>query len=282
MTTEKKKKTEKKTKESKKETSRQKEAIAKFREKLEKKAKKSKAAKFWITAAWCFVLLVWVAAVLYASQYLMGWLLVYVFHITDWGLNDNLVQAIFSAITYVVAVVVTIFVPWSVAKYKTSRDELGLRGLPTWADLLLAPIGFIVFMFVAVLLLALMQKILPGINWEQAQEVGFSNLITKSDFILTFIMLVIVAPVAEEIIFRGWLYSKLRAKIPAIPAILLVSLLFGIVHGQWNVGVTVFVMSIAMCTIREITGTIWGGMLIHIIKNGLAFYLLYVNPIMIQ
>ena len=49
MTTEK-KKTEKKTKESKKETSRQKEAIAKFREKLEKKAKKSKAAKFWITS----------------------------------------------------------------------------------------------------------------------------------------------------------------------------------------------------------------------------------------
>ena len=99
---------------------------------------------------------------------------------------------------------------------------------------------------------------------------------------MAFISLVVVAPVAEELIFRGWLYGKLRAKIPAIPAMLVVSILFGIVHGQWNVGVTVFVMSIAMCTLREITGTIWGGILIHILKNGIAFYFLYVNPMMIQ
>ena len=144
--------------------------------------------------------------------------------------------------------------------------------MPTWTDLLLAPIGFIVFMVVAAILLALLQKLLPGINWTETQDVGFSNLISQNDYVLTFLMLVIVAPLAEEIIFRGWLYGKLRTRIPAIPAILLVSLLFGIVHGQWNVGVTVFVMSVAMCSIRELTGTIWGGLLIHILKNGIAFY----------
>ncbi len=261
---------------------RERKAIQAFREKLEKKAKKSKVTRFWINAAWCLILLVWVAAVLYASQYVIAWLLVSVFHITESGMNNNVIQAVFTAIAYVVAVTVTIFVPWFVVKNKTTREELGIRGLPTWSDLLLAPIGFIVFMFVSTILLALMQKFLPGINWEQAQDVGFNNLISQSDFMLTFIMLVVVAPVAEEVIFRGWLYGKLRSKIPAIPAIILVSILFGIVHGQWNVGVTVFVMSIVMCTIREITGTIWGGILVHIIKNGIAFYLLYVNPMMIQ
>ena len=261
---------------------RERKAIQAFREKLEKKAKKSKATRFWINAAWCLVLLAWVFAVLYASQYFIAWLLVKVFHITESGMNNNAIQALFTAIAYVVSVAVTIFVPWLIVKNKTTRDELGIRGLPTWSDLLLAPIGFIVFMFVGTILLALLSKFLPGINWEQTQDVGFSNLLTQSDFALTFIMLVIVAPVAEEVIFRGWLYGKLRAKIPAIPAIILVSILFGIVHGQWNVGVTVFVMSIVMCTIREITGTIWGGVLLHIIKNGVAFYFLYVNPIMIQ
>ena len=266
----------------KKKTTRQRKVIANFHEKMEKKSKQSKAAKFWINAAWCLALLVWVFAVLYASQFVIAWLLVQVFHITESGMNSNTMQAIFSAITYVVAVVVTVFVPWAIIKYKTTRDELGLRGLPTWTDLLLAPIGFIVFLFAANIILALCQKLLPGINWTESQDVGFSNLISQSDYALTFIMLVVVAPIAEEVIFRGWLYGKLRARIPAIPAIILVSILFGIVHGQWNVGVTVFVMSIAMCTIREITGTIWGGILIHIIKNGIAFYLLYVNPMMIQ
>ena len=70
----------------------------------------------------------------------------------------------------------------------------------------------------------------------------------------------------------------MRRKMSAVPAILIVSLLFGLVHGQWNVGVVVFTMSIAMCLIRELTGTIWGGILVHMIKNGLAFYALYVNP----
>ena len=253
-----------------------------FHEKLEKKSKQSKAAKFWINVAWCLVLLVWVFAVLYASQFLIALFFVKVLNLSQDVLNSNATQAVYSAVTYVVAIVVTIFVPWCVVKFKTTRDELGLRGLPTWTDLLLAPIGFIVFMFVATILLAALQKIIPGINWQQSQDVGFNNLITNSDFIVTFVMLVIVAPIAEEVIFRGWLYGKLRARIPAIPAILLVSVLFGIVHGQWNVGVTVFVMSIAMCVIRELTGTIWGGVLIHILKNGIAFYLLYVNPMMIQ
>ena len=45
---------------------------------------------------------------------------------------------------------------------------------------------------------------------------------------------------------------------------------------------TVFAMSIVMCAVRELTGTIWGGILIHILKNGIAFYFLFVNPIMIQ
>ena len=274
--------TEKNTAEKKKTARRRNNMVADFREKLEKKAKKSKAAKFWINAAWCLVLLVWVFAVLYASQYLIAWIMVGIFHITETEMSSNVIQAIYSAITYLVAVVVTIFVPWCVVKYKTTRDELGLRGLPTWTDILLAPIGFIAFMFVAIILLAIFQKILPGVNWQQNQDVGFSNIIATSDFIVTFIMLVVVAPIAEEIIFRGWLYGKLRARIPAIPAILLVSFLFGLVHGQWNVGVTVFVMSIAMCTIREITGTIWGGILIHMLKNGIAFYFLYVNPMMIQ
>ena len=253
-----------------------------FHEKLEKKSKQSKVAKFWINVAWCLVLLVWVFAVLYASQFLIALFFVKVLNLSQDVLNSNATQAVYSAVTYVVAIVVTIFVPWCVVKFKTTRDELGLRGLPTWTDLLLAPIGFIVFMFVATIILAALQKIVPGINWQESQDVGFNNLITNGDFIVTFIMLVIVAPIAEEIIFRGWLYGKLRARIPAIPAILLVSVLFGIVHGQWNVGVTVFVMSIAMCVIRELTGTIWGGVLIHILKNGIAFYLLYVNPKMIQ
>ena len=61
-----------------------------------------------------------------------------------------------------------------------------------------------------------------------------------------------------------------------ILSMLLVSLVFGLVHFQWNVGVNVFAMSIVLCGLREITGTIYSGIILHILKNGLAFYLIYV------
>ena len=90
------------------------------------------------------------------------------------------------------------------------------------------------------------------------------------------IALVFIAPIAEEILMRGWLYGKLRTKLKAPLAILLVSLVFALLHGQWNVGVTVFSLSLVLCTLREITGTIWSGIILHMLSNGIAFYLLYV------
>lgn len=272
----------KKTTEKKQSAARKRNFIDDFRQKLEKKSKQSKGWELALNIVWVFMMLVWVAAVLVATQLLLRLVLIDLMHLDQASMSTNALQTLYSALVYVVSLAITIFVPWKLAKSKTTRDELGLRGLPTWTDILLAPVGFIVFMIVAVILVAILQSIFPGINWNESQDVGFSNLISSSDFILAFISLVVVAPVAEELIFRGWLYGKLRAKIPAIPAMLVVSILFGIVHGQWNVGVTVFVMSIAMCTLREITGTIWGGILIHILKNGIAFYFLYVNPMMIQ
>jgi len=272
----------KKTTEKKQSAARKRNFIDDFRQKLEKKSKQSKGWELALNIIWVFMMLVWVAAVLVATQLLLRLVLIDFMHLDQASMSTNALQTLYSALVYVVSLVITIFVPWKLAKSKTTRDELGLRGLPTWTDILLAPVGFIVFMIVAVILVAILQSIFPGINWNESQDVGFSNLISSSDFVLAFISLVVVAPVAEELIFRGWLYGKLRAKIPAIPAMLVVSILFGIVHGQWNVGVTVFVMSIAMCTLREITGTIWGGILIHILKNGIAFYFLYVNPMMIQ
>ena len=93
---------------------------------------------------------------------------------------------------------------------------------------------------------------------------------------IAFVMLAVLAPIVEEIIFRGWLYGKLRIKIPKWAAILVTSLLFGLVHLQWNVGITVFCMSVVNCLLREVTGTIYAGILVHILNNSIAFYLVYV------
>lgn len=193
-------------------------------------------------------------------------------------------NAVFAAVTYGLCLLLVVFVPWKVLNMKTNREELGLTGLPTWTDIGLAPVGFVVYFVVAILFMALLSAVFPDVDWEQAQDVGFENLFFISDKILAFVALVVLAPVAEEIIFRGWLYGKVRSRMPAWVGILVVSALFGLMHLgwnaealQWNAAANIFCMAVVLCVLREITGTIWSGIVLHMLKNGVAFYLLFIS-----
>ncbi len=226
----------------------------------------------------CLLMCVWTIAVTIASQFIIGYPLIWLFGASF--LVSAVGEAIYSALVYILALFLIIFVPWKIfKKWKTNPEEMGIRGLPTWTDIGLAPIGFIVSLILASVFLAIF-SLFPWFNAEEAQDVGFHFLDGGLDRAVAFITLVIVAPIAEELIFRGWLYGKLRAKLNMPLAIFLVSLAFGIVHGQWNVGVNVFALSIVLCGLREITGTIYSGILVHMIKNGIAFFLLYIIGIM--
>jgi len=116
---------------------------------------------------------------------------------------------------------------------------------------------------------------LPWVDIEQAQETGISSP-SAPDLALAFMLFVVIAPIVEEVIFRGYLYAKVRKNLSAWATIIIVSVLFGAAHMQWNVGINVFVLSIVMCVGREMTGSIWPGILMHMLKNGLAFYFLFI------
>lgn len=233
----------------------------------------SKTAFNWKRIFIIFALLIWVFASIIVAQLIIGYLLLWLlgaekFQLPVW-------TAIYSALSYILALALIIFVPWKLfKKWQTNRKELGLTGLPTWTDIGLAIVGFIVATIAGFILVALF-NLFPWFNAAEAQDIGFSSSLYGADRIVAFITLVVVAPIAEEVIFRGWLYGKLRQKLPLPLAIFLVSLLFALIHGQWNVGVNVFALSVVLCGLREVTGTIHAGILTHMIKNGVAFYLLY-------
>lgn len=193
-------------------------------------------------------------------------------------LESPITNTIYSIVSYVLAIILTIYLPPKIWKKKfspSSRESLGLMGLPTWTDIGLAPVGYVASILIAMGLTALF-SLMPWFDANQAQELGYSPYMMGLERGAAFVMLAVVAPIAEEILFRGFLYGKLRIMIPKWLAILTTSLIFGLVHMQWNVGISVFAMSVVTCTLREITGTIYAGILVHIINNGVAFYLIYV------
>lgn len=264
-------------------------------------------SKGWQAALIVALMCLWVFVSVMTAQFTIGVAMILIFGQEQF--NQPIFIAVYSALSYVVAGALIIFVPpalsakWGrdkkprrgsdetaadgVARVSTkiavpNRNDLGLKGWPTWTDLGLAPVGLIVSLLLAAGLVAVFEMF-PWFDANQAQDVGFSTYMSGMDRIVAFLTLVVIAPVAEEVIFRGWLYGKVRERLSRMPewasiaiSTLVVSVLFGAVHGQWNVGVTVFCLSVVLCALREVTGTIYAGILTHMLKNGMAFYLLYV------
>lgn len=196
---------------------------------------------------------------------------------------DQAVAATLSATTvYLLALAFAIGIPRLVSRrYVTTKRELGLSRLPSWLDIVLAPAGLVAYFFTATMLLVLASAVFPGLDANEAQQLPFSTTAGGASFALAFLTLVVIAPLAEEVLFRGYLYGKLRRIAPVWLAAIITSLLFGLAHLQWNVAIDVFAMSLIMCLFRETTGTIWVGVLMHMMKNGIAFYFLFINPTII-
>jgi membrane protease YdiL (CAAX protease family) len=196
--------------------------------------------------------------------------------------DPTIFNAVGGAVIYGFAILLVLGAPWLVKKRKTTREELGLQRLPSWKDILLTPAGMVVYLILTTLVTMLATAFLTFVDYNQAQETGFKTIASQPEYILAFISLVIVAPVAEEILFRGYLLGKLRKYAPLWLSILITSALFGFVHFQWNVGIDVFVLSIVLCLLRVVSGSLWPSILLHMLKNGVAFYFLFINPALLS
>ncbi|MDN5274174.1 MAG: rane protein of unknown function [Candidatus Saccharibacteria bacterium] len=193
-------------------------------------------------------------------------------------INPAVLNSSLAAVSYILSVTFVVGLPWWIKSYRTTKQDVGLTRLPSWMDITLAPAGGVVYIVCSIALLAFVKAYIPAIDLDQVQQTGFVNLSSYYEYLLAFITLIVIAPVFEEVLFRGYLYGKIRKVVPAWVAIAIVSVVFAAIHGQWNVSLDVFALSVVLCILREMTGSVWAGILLHMCKNGLAFYFLFINP----
>jgi membrane protease YdiL (CAAX protease family) len=154
------------------------------------------------------------------------------------------------------------------------REWLGLCGglrrkyVP---DIFSAYLGY----FIISLLLVSLLQLVPGVDISQPQDIGFSQPSSIIGYVIAFLALVVLAPLAEEVLFRGILYGRLRRYAGMWWSVIVTSVAFGVVHQQLNVGVDVAALSIFLCLLRERTGNIWAGVVLHAVKNLIAFAIIF-------
>ena len=231
---------------------------------------------------WWMLLIIplWVSACFFIAQFVLMallWILSRL-NISFESVNQTVFNTLVIALIYLLTLILVIYVPWQFKKYRTTKSDIGLNRLPSWTDILLTPAGLVVYLICSSLLIFAASKVFPWFDIDQAQDVGFNQISQRYEYILAFVSLVVIAPIAEEIIFRGYLYGKLKKFVPIWIAILVTSIIFGAIHGAWNLAIDTFVLSIVLCSLREMTGNIWASILLHMVKNGIAFYILFIYP----
>lgn len=91
---------------------------------------------------------------------------------------------------------------------------------------------------------------------------------------------ILIAPAAEEIAFRGFLYPSLRRWTGGIVAALLTSIPFALLHAHqvadaWGPLAMVFVVSLVLVWIREHTGSVAASALVHACYNLSIFAVIF-------
>ena len=85
--------------------------------------------------------------------------------------------------------------------------------------------------------------------------------------LMMIVATVLVAPVTEELLFRGCFYRFLKAKIPLIFALALSGLVFSLLHYNVLGVVPLFVLGMALAYTYEKTGNLKVPILLHAIWN---------------
>jgi len=108
----------------------------------------------------------------------------------------------------------------------------------------------------------------------------FVGLVSGPYWPLAAAVLGIGAPLSEELLFRGLLYSSLRTRWSAVPSILVTAVLFAYLHEPYRIftdprafPLPILYLGIVLGLARERTSSVVPGMVMHALNNALAFAL---------
>lgn len=86
----------------------------------------------------------------------------------------------------------------------------------------------------------------------------------------TLLTVLLLAPIGEELLYRGVLFQGLRRMVPRWPAIGLSGLAFGLVHIEPVPVVSTFALGMAFAWLFHWRGTLWVTIVAHVVFNGIT------------
>ncbi len=172
--------------------------------------------------------------------------------------------SLYAGVVGAVAVLVT-------GRRRVPMSALGWRAAPTRWLLLALPLALAGY--VVVVLAGIVGNVLfPHAHNGQPQAVrdAFGHY-----QLLALVAVTVIAPVAEETFFRGFLYGWLRHRVPLWAAVTLSALVFAVAHAELALLIPIFVLGCLLALVYERSDSLLPGMIIHALFNTIGLFLIF-------
>lgn len=103
----------------------------------------------------------------------------------------------------------------------------------------------------------------PALEW-MTRTMGST---TPLGLALALVVVGLLAPVGEELFFRGYMLTRLRQAWSPGPAILVTAIAFGIIHGEWVHGLLAAGIGVYLGLVTERAGSVVPAMICHAVNN---------------
>ncbi len=166
----------------------------------------------------------------------------------------------------------------TVHKYHIGWSALGVRRPPRWYFALVLPI--LLGMYVgATIVSAVVVKLFYGgkANNPQVKDLTGGGGFSWTSLILALITASIVAPVIEELLFRGMLYGWLRTRWSAVGGVILSAAIFSGAHAIPLVLASIFVVGLTLAIVYEKTKSTLATMALHSLFNTIGVIAVFID-----
>jgi membrane protease YdiL (CAAX protease family) len=114
----------------------------------------------------------------------------------------------------------------------------------------------------------------PGLLHAQLQQLTPSSALLAAGMLLS---VAVVVPFAEELFFRGALFTALTRSGPAFVAIWTTSIAFALAHQEPRNWAPLLVVALTLGYLRSLGGSIWSGVALHAAFNAATLSFVFMN-----
>jgi uncharacterized protein len=149
--------------------------------------------------------------------------------------------------------------------------DLGLRR-PLSPAMRASVLGYLTYIGCALVIAALIQPEQEDITRDLGADEGVLGSLAAG------ILIVVAAPLTEEIFFRGFVFGGLRRALPFAAAAAIPAVIWGLLHytgpDSWGVVLQLAIFGLVLAWLYERTGSLWPPIALHLFNNALAFAIL--------